>query len=67
MLRPLFVQPSVLALFDKYKDSKGKQAKLKSPNQLQVGVQKLCVGAGGSMRMGVGGCSCAAFMCLFVY
>jgi len=28
-------QPSILALFDKYKDSKGKQAKLKSPNQLQ--------------------------------
>ena len=28
-------QPALLELFEKYKDSKGMQAKLKTPNQLQ--------------------------------
>ncbi len=29
------LQPSLLALFDRYRDSKGKQAKLKTAPQLQ--------------------------------
>ena len=33
---PPLPQPALLALFEKYKDSKGKQAKLKTPAQLQV-------------------------------
>jgi hypothetical protein len=30
-------QPALLDLFERHKDSKGKQAKLKTPQQLQVG------------------------------
>lgn len=31
----LVMQPAMLELFDRYKDAKCKQAKLKAPNQLQ--------------------------------
>lgn len=35
LLLPLALQAPLIALYNKYKDSKGKQAKLKSPGQLQ--------------------------------